>query len=92
MELVGTQSRSSSLAVKFKPFDVSRHIGELRPGTNLLAIQLLNTSAINSDALLVPQLVGGTGSSGGVSPKAVGFSESLQLDASTVVTARPVVG
>jgi len=51
-----TSSHSDSLAVQFEDFDISDHLGSLRTGENVLAIQGLNAGAANSDFLVLPEL------------------------------------
>ena len=84
-----TKSNPDSRAEVFEPFDVSQFLTALKPGTNLLAIQLLNSSPGGSDALALPRLIGNTGSFGGVAPAAERYIDPVTLDATTtVVTAR----
>ena len=60
-----TASNPDSKAEQFEAFDISQFLESLKPGANVLAIQLMNSSASGSDALAVPRLVGNTGSFGG---------------------------
>ena len=50
-------SRTESLTTVFEPFDLGAVIPDLRPGANVLAIQLLNSGLSSSDLLFVPELV-----------------------------------
>jgi hypothetical protein len=50
--------RGDSTALLFDTIDISSHLGLLRAGENVLAIQALNISAADNDMLLMPQLVG----------------------------------
>ncbi len=52
-----TRSVAADAATSFVTFDLTPFTGLLVEGGNLLAIQGLNSSASNSDLLLVPQLV-----------------------------------
>ena len=47
------------LAVDFVDFDVTSHLGELRQGSNVLAVHGLNWRVTSSDFLIFPQLKGG---------------------------------
>jgi hypothetical protein len=49
---LATADNPDGLAVVPREFDVSRAIGALAPGTNLLAVQLLNVRPDSSDALI----------------------------------------
>ncbi len=51
-----TGSRPDSEAVQFAEFDLTQQAGLLRRGRNVLAIQIMNTSAGSSDLLLHPVL------------------------------------
>jgi len=53
-----TGSRPDSQAAQFVDFDLSPHVGLLRPGYNVLAIHGLNRSAEDLDFLLLPELYG----------------------------------
>ena len=44
-----SKTRSSTSAVKFAHFNISQHMGLLKPGENILAIHALNSSATNKD-------------------------------------------
>ena len=52
-----TQQTKESRATEFRTFDISDHADQLLDGRNVLAIQGLNSSANNSDLLLVAELV-----------------------------------
>ncbi len=52
-------SRRNNLAVEFEDVLISRHIDKLRQGENVLAIHVMNSSASNSDLLVVPELIDG---------------------------------
>ncbi|MHC4520717.1 MAG: CotH kinase family protein [Planctomycetota bacterium] len=51
-----TTSNNDFDAVVFEPIDISEHLIKLREGTNILAIQGLNTSPTSSDLLITPEL------------------------------------
>jgi hypothetical protein len=68
-----TTGISHSDATTADAFDISRHIPALKEGVNVLAFQVINSSVSNSDLLAVPQLIGTTGSSGGVSPSVIAY-------------------
>ncbi len=53
-----TTERSNSAATTFANFNISEWLGLLQAGTNVLAIQGLNSSASDSDFLITPRLVG----------------------------------
>ncbi|MBE0534043.1 MAG: lamin tail domain-containing protein, partial [Phycisphaerae bacterium] len=69
---------ADSAAVVFEDIDLSAHIGKLRTGNNMLAIQGLNNTVGSSDFLISAELVayrsasGSTG--GGVSPQAMSYT------------------
>jgi hypothetical protein len=84
----GGLSRSDSLAVVPRQFDLSGHLGALKAGENILAIQVMNSTLNNGDVLASPQLIGTTGSTGGPSPQATVYSAPFELDGATKVTAR----
>ena len=48
--------RDSAVAFQFEEIDVSSFLGELNTGNNVLAIQMLNSSAADTEFLLQPQL------------------------------------
>jgi hypothetical protein len=52
-----SQTHSDAEAVLFEDIDISGHIGALRPGSNILAIQGLNTPVGGSDFLISVELV-----------------------------------
>ena len=53
----GATSRPDAQAVVFQNIDVSAFSEALRRGENVLAIQAVNTSPLNSDMLILPELV-----------------------------------
>lgn len=57
-------SRSSSQPFQAEIIDVSRYAALLTTGTNVLAIQGMNSSAADADFMLLPELVAGTAAPG----------------------------
>lgn len=51
-------AHSDSEAVEFVSFDITSHIGDLRNGTNVLAVHGLNQGSSSSDLLIAPELEG----------------------------------
>jgi len=87
-----TGSHSDVDAVNLESFDVGSHIGLLRAGGNVLAIQGLNESPTSSDFLISAELIGGntpTGvSSTGVAPTAIRYTTTIPLSSTVVVKSR----
>ncbi|HUF62989.1 MAG TPA: CotH kinase family protein, partial [Verrucomicrobiales bacterium] len=75
---VALGSRPDSEGVQFEEFDLTPHADQLRRGRNVLAIQIMNTSAGSSDLLLHPVLT--ANQTVGVQP--------LRLEQSTRLIAR----
>lgn len=73
-------------AVNYEGIDITQHLGQLQVGTNVLAIQLLNTGTTSSDLLLDPQLVGGA-SGALIAPGAQSYSSAVALNSSQTVKA-----
>ncbi|HRT51273.1 MAG TPA: lamin tail domain-containing protein [Anaerohalosphaeraceae bacterium] len=71
-------------------FDISTHIGALKPGTNILAIHGMNVSANSSDFLILPELLAGTSTLGGgaIAESAVAYTGPVTLEKSIRITAR----
>ena len=80
-------NRNEGLAVEFTPHDASAGVAGLVVGTNVLAIQILNSGTGSSDLLCVPQL---TYTSNASTAKA--FSSDFQLPATTTLKARTLDG
>ncbi|MGD2093659.1 MAG: chitobiase/beta-hexosaminidase C-terminal domain-containing protein, partial [Phycisphaerales bacterium] len=84
--------RSDSEAVNFEHIDISLFLNTLRPGNNILAIQGLNTSTTSSDLLISTELVIGDRTLIEdieiVSPSAIEYTGSFNLDNSACVKAR----
>ena len=53
------RSRSSNAALEFENFSITPHVNQVVQGNNVLAIHLLNSSASNSDLMLLPELLEG---------------------------------
>jgi len=83
-------------AVQLEQIDVSAHLGVLRVGSNLLAVQALNDLPTSSDLLFSATLgsaqVAAGGTAGRVSPRAIEYVGPLTLSRSTPVAARSVRG
>ncbi|MEN6335646.1 MAG: lamin tail domain-containing protein [Phycisphaerales bacterium] len=90
-----TQNPDSEAAV-FEPFDVSSHLGRLKLGQNILAVQAMNQSTTSSDFLFSAELVSGAAATGntpsGVSPTAVKYAGPIALSRSVQVKARALSG
>lgn len=83
-----TSSNSDSVAVNFEAFDASAGIAALNVGTNILAIQLMNSTQGGSDSLAMPQLTYESASAAGLSPDAILYTEPLALSTSSEINAR----
>ncbi|MED5586667.1 MAG: lamin tail domain-containing protein [Verrucomicrobiota bacterium] len=76
-------------AVIFKDFDISEFSNLLREGSNMLAIQALNSSSTSSDLLCLPRLSATKAiEGGGASPGAFRYTDAFPLDQSGKVRAR----
>ncbi|MDP7289065.1 MAG: lamin tail domain-containing protein, partial [Phycisphaerae bacterium] len=53
-----TAPHSDQQAVQFQDFQLSDHVDKLVTGTNVLAVQSLNTHSGSSDLLMLPELLG----------------------------------
>lgn len=72
-------------------FDISEQTGRLRRGSNLLAIQGLNSTATSSDFVITAELQTSQApppSESGISPGAMAYVGPLTLDSSATVKAR----
>ena len=88
-------THSDSEAVEFESIDISAFLGNLRRGSNLLAIQGLNVSNTSSDLLFSVELIAGQGAItgvGGILPNAEPYTRPISLDHSTCVKARVLSG
>jgi len=90
--LASAQNPDAS-AIGFEPFDLTQHVGKLRAGQNLLAVQALNSSTTSSDFLFSVELVGAKAPTGGdaptgVSATAIRYAGPIPLSHSTQVKAR----
>ena len=82
-------------AAGLESFDISQHLGLLRPGQNVLALQGLNVSTNSSDFIISAELIAGqrTGATGGgVSPTAQRATGLFSLAQSRRVKARALSG
>ncbi|MBW8041214.1 MAG: hypothetical protein FVQ85_14595 [Planctomycetes bacterium] len=71
---------------------VSDHLGSLKNGDNILAVQGLNISNTSSDFIISAELVAGEANSiDGISPSAIQYSGTVTLTKSTQVKARVLV-
>ncbi len=80
--------RQDSIAITPVVFDLTNSVGLLQNGTNILAIQLLNSGTDSSDVLLTTKLAGVMTSTGQPSANAEIYSTPLTLNKSTCVRAR----
>lgn len=85
-------SHDDSLAVVFEDIDLSPHIGKLRTGSNLLAIQGLNASRTNNDFLISVAMISNEINPGDVSPDAIPYTGPIALTESTRLKARVLNG
>ena len=80
-------------SVVFEGFNLSREIGLLKPGKNVLAIQALNRGADNLSMLMTPTLHAGKVTDKGLSPAAILYSgETIDVGESGAVNARTIAG
>jgi len=80
---------NDSEAVEFESIDISTALGTLQQGSNLLAIQGLNSSIADSDFLISAELLAGTENSNDeVVPGLSRYTSPVTLTESTRVTAR----
>ena len=85
-------SNADDAAIVLASIDISKHVGVLREGTNLLAVHGLNLSVSSSDFLISVELVGGEISQGAVSPTALTYAGPVTLAESTLLKARTFDG
>ena len=85
-------SRPDGEAIQFQRFDLTRYLGLLRSGKNVLAIHALNAAAADDDMLLSAELEGNAVSQGDVSPTAVRDAGPIALTRSVQVKARAFDG
>jgi len=88
----GRRDGGDDAALQFTPFDLSAGISNLVIGENVLSFQLMNSSAGNSDLLLVPQLVAQSKSAAGLSPSAQIYSAPLNLEEPVQINSRVISG
>ena len=87
------RARSDSRVVEFENFNITTHLETLRPGENILAIHVMNSTATGNDMLVLPELVDGiirTVESAGIPHEQVGNPE-LAFDPE-LFDANPVSG
>jgi len=87
-----TDENPDASAVVFEEIDISGHVGVLRAGENLLAIQGLNLAEGDPDFLISVELVAGEVGQGDVSPNATEYAGAVTLDQSTIVKTRAFNG
>jgi hypothetical protein len=88
-------THSDGEAVTFIPFDISPNIELLRPGTNLLAIQGLNSGTSSSDFIIWPTLEAAKtagGAPSGISPSAITYEGTFPVNQPTRIRARILSG
>jgi hypothetical protein len=79
-------------AVNFENFSISGHIDKLQLGSNILAIQGLNSGATSSDFLVSVQLEASQAGQGDISPSAIAYSGPIDIDHSKTIKARVLDG
>ncbi|MBN1509467.1 MAG: lamin tail domain-containing protein [Sedimentisphaerales bacterium] len=93
---IATSNHNDSDAVNFETFDLSAHIGKIRRGQNVLAIQGLNAGTTSSDFLISVELTASKRPAGGVptgvSPAAVRYEGSIPLSVSSRIKVRALSG
>jgi hypothetical protein len=82
-----TTANPDANAIVFQEFDITAHIGDLRAGTNILALHGLNSTSTSSDMLVLPEVVAAGGGGG-----AGAGAGSVQLEGTTTVKARALDG
>ncbi|HAV61832.1 MAG TPA: hypothetical protein DCY13_05665, partial [Verrucomicrobiales bacterium] len=85
---LATAGNADSAAVNFQAFNVSPHLGLLKPGANVLAIHGLNVSTNSSDFLCNVELIGRKVVPGAVSPLAGTYTAPIPLNQPVTVKAR----
>jgi hypothetical protein len=83
-------THSDSEAVNFESIDISIYLESLQPDNNILAIQGLNSSTVDSDFLISAELIADKSISsggGGSLPNVFQYTEPITLDHSTHVKA-----
>jgi len=90
-----SSTHSDSQAVDFEVINISEHLSRLKRGSNLLAIQGMNSSTTSSDLLISAELIAGQGASagdGGISSGAIRYTSPVALTQSAAVKARVLNG
>jgi hypothetical protein len=87
-------SQDDSAAVNLETIDISAFTNRLQPGSNILAIQGLNTSLTSSDMLISAQLIAGQSTPPDeiLTPGAIRYTGPIQLAESTRIKARLLNG
>ena len=88
----GGVNRNETAAQTFTSLDAALGVNSLVVGTNILALQALNSGSNSSDLLLTPKLSYVTTSDTGISPAATAFGSDFQLPATTTIKARRLDG
>lgn len=83
-----TSDHPDNLAEQFISFDLTSHLGLLRPGMNVLAIHGVNNGSNSSDFLISPRLVAGVSESGVVAPGAILYTGPFNVTENALITAR----
>ena len=83
-----TSTNDDSAAVTFERFDLRQAVSQLVAGTNLLAIQGLNSGPTSSDFLIQTRIKGGVVEEGGVVVEAETYTGPISLTESAILTAR----
>ena len=77
-------------AIEFEGFNLTRELGLLRPGKNVLSVHGLNTNVDNTDFLITPLLEAGVVTDTGVAESAVLYDAPITIPAGATVKARTV--
>ena len=87
---IGTQTDAE--AVQFREFDISDHISELQPGSNVLSIQGLNSNISDDDFLIEPVLTASVPDGGDASPRVKLYTGAFSLSQTGTIKARALSG
>ena len=87
---IGTQTDAE--AVQFSEFDISDHINKLQPGSNILAIQGLNSTISDDDFLIEPILAASVPGDGNGSPRVKLYTGAFLLNQTGTINARTQSG
>ena len=86
-DAMATRPHADNEAVVFQDFDVSEFRRHLIVGQNVLAIHGFNSGIVDSDMLLLPELIGQTHAAG-ISPAARRYTDPIHLSGDTHLIAR----